>query len=74
MIMWSEEWPSCEGTYWFYGRTFEGEDDRSYLVRVIDIGGRLLFSFEGAEMVEGKDLVVGRWTIADIPMPEGDGE
>jgi NADPH-dependent ferric siderophore reductase len=60
--LWTDEWPTEEGYYWFYGHTSRHRADRPYEINVVQVAhganctvyicrGALLYKVEGADGV-----------------------
>jgi hypothetical protein len=71
--MWTKEWPTKPGHYWFYGKRFEDMDPEMYLVKVWKLSDGFAYICESSFMYrsEGTD---GWWMPAQLPEPPKEDE
>jgi hypothetical protein len=74
MKIWSYDWPTEPGWYWFYGWCFRsrGYPAKMHLVRVRKIANGVAHVTDGHFLWRGEGAY-GMWTEAVLPDPPEDG-
>ena len=69
--MWTKEWPTESGFYWFYGLLWyryyrDGDKPELVSVEVIPVINGIMYGAKGTFIYEGEKHV-GFWCKADLP-------
>lgn len=75
MMMWTTEWPTEPGHYWFWGYPFKRSDrpDEMHLVRVYRVANGVANVTNGHFLYKAEARDGGRWAPATLPEPPGIG-
>lgn len=74
IMIWTDKWPTEEGTYWFYGYRFHITNDKDkpelFLVEVWKLPWGIVYATRGYFLYR-EEGGFGLWTPADLPpVPE----
>lgn len=69
MTMWTTEWPTESGFYWFYGFLWgyrNGDKPRLVSVEVSPISNGIMYVTKGS-FIYKREGHIGLWHVADLP-------